>query len=427
MINSLNRLLNNKYFRNGLYAITGSIGLGALNYFFHSYLARFFSVSEYGEFQTLTTILITLDLFNFSLQNFLLKFIPNFAKNKDHLSNQDFFKYIKDKISKPYLFLVFAYFVLSPLIIYFFQLSSWIGVGLILISSLLSIYFTLYSSFLISWEQFFLFNLVNLISNLVRVVVGVGIAYKIPDAHIVSISFFVLSLCSSLGYYLSFQKTFKYKWTKTLSTNNSWTKYFPNLTITSNMIQSILFSVLTTMITSIDILTVRKLTNSETTGYYSVLSTCGRIIIWITLPIISMLLPYACAEGKKGVDRKFYSLGYFVILSIGLIILTMFYLFPELVLQILFGSKYIIHKDQLFLFGLNFTILSGLLYEANLAYARSNYGILYILFFCIIISNVGLYFNHENIRSIIQVQIFVFSSGYIASILVAHFNRKITA
>ena len=72
---------------------------GVLGYLFHFSVSRKLPVSQYGELQSLISILSILGLFSAAISNIVLKYSSIFAGQNDKESNYQFFKYILKKTS----------------------------------------------------------------------------------------------------------------------------------------------------------------------------------------------------------------------------------------------------------------------------------------------------------------------------------------
>jgi len=74
-------------------------------------------------------------------------------------------------------------------------------------------------------------------------------------------------------------------------------------------------------------------------GFYSVASNLSRIITYILLPVVVVFFPYFVSDSKKNNKLIFQSTA--LILSFGIVMFAAYNLFPEIIINILWSSKYL--------------------------------------------------------------------------------------
>ena len=104
---------------------------------------------------------------------------------------------------------------------------------------------------------------------------------------------------------------------------------------------------------------------------------------------------------------------YGLIFLISLPALLFYRLFSSLLVNLLFGEKYIVVSQNLWIFGLMALFLSLLTLEANLALARRDYKATYILGGVIALLSLSIFLYHTDLREIIFSVIFSFSLGWV--------------
>jgi len=90
---------------------------------------------------------------------------------------------------------------------------------------------------------------------------------------------------------------------------------------------------------------------------------------------------------------------------------------PQLVINLLFGSRYLPMANMLWAFALMALALSLLTLEANLAYARYDFKISYILLATLILEIISVYFFSQSLLSIALSITIVQFTGYVLSLL----------
>jgi hypothetical protein len=131
----------------------------------------------------------------------------------------------------------------------------------------------------------------------------------------------------------------------------------------------------------------------------------------------------ACSSNSQsaGLDKKILFHAKCLILLICLSGLAAYLFFPSLIINLLFGSKYLMLAGSLWPFALIALALSLITLEANLAYARSDFKISYILLLTILLETLLVSLFHQNIFNTALMIALAFFAGYIASLI---YNRS---
>lgn len=112
-----------------------------------------------------------------------------------------------------------------------------------------------------------------------------------------------------------------------------------------------------TLIFSLDVILARRFFLPEIAGKYAVISMISKIIYFSTSAIAIAMFPILSLKEKKDKKRIFHK-SLFIIISMCFVGLLAFLFFPELIITILFGSKYLGISNILFFVGLALSIRS---------------------------------------------------------------------
>jgi O-antigen/teichoic acid export membrane protein len=116
------------------------------------------------------------------------------------------------------------------------------------------------------------------------------------------------------------------------------------------------------LINNSDILIVRHFFPAETAGQYAALALIGRIVFFATWSIVTVMFPVVAQRFRRGeAHRHLLGLALGVVLAGSLVIITLTYFFPELIIGILFGPAYLSIAPLLWVYSL-----------ATMLYALSN-------------------------------------------------------
>ncbi len=179
--------------------------------------------------------------------------------------------------------------------------------------------------------------------------------------------------------------------------------YFPFLAI---MIFVLMFN--------IDVIFAKAFFSAEIAGKYAVLSLLGKIILFVTMSIGNVMFPINSERflhGKKtgGVLKKTFL---FVSLICGASLLV-FLLFPELVIKIIFGSKYVLGGRILLYIGIAFSSFSFINIFILNSISKNQFKIPQFIYLvaCLIFQIILLSVLHNTISQ--------FSLGFMISTLIA--------
>jgi O-antigen/teichoic acid export membrane protein len=96
------------------------------------------------------------------------------------------------------------------------------------------------------------------------------------------------------------------------------------------------------IINNSDIMLVKHYFDNEQAGLYASLALIGRVVYFVAWMFVMLLLPKVIQLKKEGVDTLPILFKYvFYIITLSIIIVLVTYLFPELVVKIMFGEKYL--------------------------------------------------------------------------------------
>ena len=157
-----------------------------------------------------------------------------------------------------------------------------------------------------------------------------------------------------------------------------------------------------------DILLVKHFFDSHAAGLYSSMALIGRGVYFVAWMFVMLLLPEVVKRHKEGLETKnifFKYLGMICVLVTAVVITTI--LFPNLIIQVLFGSAY--------------TEVAGMLWKYALAsalFALANVFVYYFLsldkYLPVAVSGVFgvlqlavIFFQHNSLEMVVEAQIYV--------------------
>lgn len=164
-----------------------------------------------------------------------------------------------------------------------------------------------------------------------------------------------------------------------------------------------------------DIILVKHFFDSNTAGIYGSLTVIGRIVFFAASPVAIVMLPICAERYKHGGDVvKPFLISISISALIAFSVAFVYWLFPKLVINILFGEKYMMSAPYLPLFGL-FMFAYTILYIVGMFFISiSKFRLGSLMLVGAIIQIIGIYFYHENLYQVIWASIL----GTVASLTV---------
>jgi O-antigen/teichoic acid export membrane protein len=182
----------------------------------------------------------------------------------------------------------------------------------------------------------------------------------------------------------------------------------PNWLVLKTTLPVLLTTLTVTLFITADIILVKHFFPDSIAGEYMALSTVGKIIFYAVGPIISVMFPLISSRAESGTPYILPLLGTLVMaLGISSILIFIYFLFPGLILGILYGSKYngAIPYMGIFSFFVTLFTINSIL--THFLLSVSYYRPIYILFVISLFQSIFIFFIHNSITSVIWINIFV--------------------
>lgn len=194
-----------------------------------------------------------------------------------------------------------------------------------------------------------------------------------------------------------------------------------------NTLPVLLTTLTMTLFFTADIILVKHFFPPVVAGEYVALSTVGKIIYYLTGPIISVMFPLISSRAGSGISYIMPLLGTLVLaLGISTLMIFVYFLFPGLILTILYGGRYAgaVPYMGIFSFYISLLTINSILtyFLLSVSYNKP----IYFLFFTSFLQSIFIFLIHNSIYNVIWINILV-SLLYlvIASFFVWHKEKKV--
>ncbi len=381
--------------------VFGSNAVSFLNYLYHLIMGRMLGPTGYGELASILSLSGLLGIIPGSLNLVIIKFVST-AKNENEKEN--LIGFLKAKIFQISIFFCLIFLLASPFLSSFLNIDEPYFLILIASSFLFSIQSSLNRSILQGLLKFKEMVISVMVENSAKLLLGIILLYMGFKVGGVLFAFVTAAI---LGFFFT-NLFLRGKPSKAI-------KSLPDLKdILKFALPVGLQTIATTSLYSTDLILVKHFFSSYEAGIYAALSTLGKIIFFGAGPISSVMFPLVSQRQAKGENfKKIFIYSFIATTFFALSILTVYWIFPEIALRLLYGSAYLEFSKLLVWFGVYITLftLSALLINYSLSLGRTK-----VVFFptiAAILQIILISLFHGNIFEV------VFISGVVNTLLLS--------
>ena len=405
MIKRIKSIISHPLFSGSALMIIGSNVANFFAYIYHLVIGRMLGPAGYGE---LASIINLIGLFSVTF-GFLGLVIMKFVSGGKKSDIPVFFNWVKGRTLIAAAVVGTVMFLATPLLAKFLNSNTY---PIALAGPILFLYFVgyIYRSFL---QGLLEFGKVVLTSNLDlfgRLVLGVLFVFLGLSVFGGVLGIFVssaLSLFLTIYFLKKYVKNTKGK--KPFSGSKEVWAYSIPIFVMSLSTNSMYMS---------DVILAKHFFDPYTSGIYASLSTLGRIIFYGTAPVAAVMFPLISKSfARKENYKKIFYLSLLLTLILCLGILGIYYLFPELVISILYGSGFVGGSKYLVWFGGFMTIFTINSLIINYFLSINITKPVYLSLIASIAQIVVIWFFHSSILEVVRVS-FVISLVLLISLVI---------
>lgn len=308
-------------------------------------VARLMGPYEYGIFGSLLGLMYFLIIPVGALDILITKTVSSFKTLESQGNTKYFLIYLSKKLWLPFALAFLILLLLTIPLKTYLHLESGLSLVLMWFIVYMTIIGTVISSAMKGLLNFFPVSLNIVLSMLVRILSSLLIIFMVTRSHFGGLWGLIFSGMFSLGL---FAYQLKKMWaSKTEVLDNK------KLGLRKLGIYSLLISGAFTAMYSLDIIFVRHYLSGFESGIYASLATAGKMIFFAISPIAAIILPVVSRKvANPDTVRKDLLWLSGIVLAIGLIGATAFYMFPRLIINTIFSDKFDVASIYLPVFGL---------------------------------------------------------------------------
>ncbi len=405
------KVLSHPIFSGSLLMIGGTMLANIVNYFYQLTMGRTLGIVSYGELSSIFAIFYIVTIVPISASPSIIKFIST-AKNHNEVG------FIYQKINliilKTALALAIIVLLLSPLI------SSFLHIGILEVTLVAPVIFfslitvtnqALLQGVLRFWGNVgpnFLGSVSKLIFGIIFVIIG----WKVFGAVLGVLFGAVLGYLYSLYLAKQFLKKLKPKGKFDLK---KFLKFsFPVL----------IFSFSFTSFFTLDLILVKHFFTDIQAGIYATLSILGKIIYFAAAPIASVMFPHVAGRHARGENYfQLLLVSLLVTIFVALGIVSVYALFPDIIIGVFAKGNKIIPVEDLIWMGLFICFYTISYFLMNFFISIDKVKIVIVPLMFAVLQFILILFFHNSILQVIQISLFVMIILFIILFSYLVYNR----
>lgn len=383
--------------RNSFFMMGSALLVNFLAYVFNVFMVRLLGPSSYGVFASLVSVLTIVSVPATALTTATTKFTAGFRGEKNAAKVASLFLILLKILTVIGLAMSILFISFSRQIAGYLNLNEVLPVIIIGLSFLIILPQTAALGVLQGLQSFLFISLNSVFSAAVKLIGGIGfvlLGLGVSGALLGFILAILVPFTTSLFVLRSLfaEKQSALDW-------RSFLRYMP--------LAAVAILGLTSLTTS-DIILVKHYFSSTEAGIYSSLSLVGRVILYASFPISTVMFPIV-AEKHASKDRYhqylFYSLA--MVGTVSFLITVLYFLFPKFFINFFFGSAFLAAAPYLGFFGVFITLYSitNVLVTFFLSVHRT--GAAVFLIFAAGLQWLLISFFHRNFWQVISVSVSV--------------------
>ena len=399
------------FVRNSVVLFIGTMAANVLNYAFHFSLGRMVDAETYGALQSLIALLTIVSVPAAALAMIATKYGAAAKAREDYFFGHLLFSYLNKKIIRYGWPLIIIGLILIPLTKSFLKIDDTFAVAFLWALAALAFFGSVSTGILSGWQKFGAVNMAGIIGTGIKLLLGVFLAYLGFGLDGI---LFGLVLAGIVGYFISVNGLkFLARGHKDSQAKNSEEveKEIDFSSVRGYVATALTGTLGLVALGNTDIIFAKHILDPELAGAYGALSVVAKVIFFATGVIATVLFSMSSESVEKnnnnGEPQSFFVFwsAFALTIFISAITIIFYFLAPEFVMKIFFGSKYLAAAPYLGWFGLAaglYAVVNLILQQLlSMRITRAAECLLAIA----ILESLALFFLGSDIISIIEIVI----------------------
>jgi O-antigen/teichoic acid export membrane protein len=359
----LKDLLKSKFARNVNIKLIALIIAGIASYLFYFILARILSVEDYGLLYSLIALTYFFTVPHETIRAVIAKYTINLAAKKQYGKIKGLLISSTKRILL-YSFVAFGIFLLASRLLMDILHTSFSPLLIIGFSLIIAFVLPIIWGALQGMQYFGHLGLNNSIETAAKLIVAIALVYIGLGVNGALAAIPISMAVAFLFGFLPLRKIMKFKTEPFKYEKNIW-RY--------SVAAFVIFAFFVAMY-SVDMLAVRYFFSAKSSGLYSGISVIGKVVLFGSIAIMRVMFSAIAEEHSKSkrvskeTKKILYNAGFYVMIIIAFMLILSI-LFPEFLIQIILGAKYIEIAPLLkyMILAMGFLSLSSLIMFYNLS------------------------------------------------------------
>jgi len=383
---------NEKLIKDNIYLASGILAFGLAGYFFHFYAGRKLGPEDYGTLGAMLSILYIATIFTLFIQLAITKIVSNLHDRKEEKKITYILKH--NRIYWIYgIISAAAILAATPILRYYLGIQLWIP--FLIIAAIMTY------TYILSLNMGVMQGLQNF-KQLAAVYWSEGIGKIAAGVILIGIGLGVSGGVSAFGiaYLIGLIATVLFL---TKLKKNEEEKFQDKTIKRSLPLLIVLFSL--SLMYSIDVILVKHYLQNAEVGFYTALSTIGKVIFFASNSVSFVMFPKISETKTEKENKNVLYKSLLLILLISTPIILFYASFPSVVTGLLFGNQYAAINSYIYLFGIVMA-LYALIYTFcfyNLSLNKTKF--IYILLISNVAQIIGIIMFHESIKQVVYVML----------------------
>lgn len=373
--------------------ITSMVG-NACNYLFQFFMSRHLSVEDYGAMNAVFSVMVIVGIPTGTIMLVIAKYISVFKAKGEEAKIFSLYQNSLAKMTATGALCFFVFLIFHNQITNYLKLNNgWpsiiCGFGILGAFAV-----TVNLGMLQGLQRFYYFGmgtglggLFKLLAGIILIFLGFGLngAVTAPVASVfLTFAITIVPLCAY------FRK-------KEAVENSTKDILFYSIPV---FLSSIAFAI----ITNIDLIMIKHLLSPEEAGLYAAVGILGKIVLYLPAAFVLALFPMVSEFHALNRDVfKILDKALLYTIAISMIGILGFVIFPELVIKILFGNKFVTAAPLLKFYGLAMMFMAIICVLISFNLARHKTGFIYSLGIGCLLLIVLINFFHGSLLTVISV------------------------
>jgi len=381
--------------RGSVLLLAGFTTLNALNYVFQLIMGRMLGPIDYGTMAALLSVFIVFGVPASTMSTIVTKFTCDY-KAKDNFTSV--FSLLA-KMSKGLLWLgvaICAFFIFGGSL-----LASFLKIPTVLPIVLLGILFLYYFPAVINDAvlrgllKFPFLSANSVLSGILKLGISVLLVYLGLNVAGVIVAILVSYLIPYLITFLPLRFLWRHK---ADGASLHWKE------IVSYAIPAFSSNLGLMLMITMDVILVKHFFDPHQAGLYSALAVVGKIIVFISSPVTMVMFPLVAERyAKGGAYKRIFLQTLLIISASSLILIAIYFLFPESLLNLFFGAEYLPAAPYLGWFGIFIFLYALCTVISQFFLSIEKTGIIYLTLLAAVMQIVLITLYHSSFTQVITI------------------------